>query len=123
MKSKDFAEYLSEYFLKYAPRQTGYSINTIKSYKDTFTVFLRYLNDKLRIKPERLTFEKINKKMIEEFLIWLEEDKKYSVSTRNQRLAAIHAFFRYVQIEAPETLNLANLILSIPAKKVADSSI
>ena len=123
MKSKDFAEYLSEYFLKYAPRQTGYSINTIKSYRDTFTVFLRYLNDKLRIKPERLTFERISKKMIEEFLIWLEKDKRCSVATRNQRLAAIHAFFRYVQIEAPENLNLVNLILSITSKKVADSSI
>jgi len=123
MISKDFGDYLSEYFLKYAPRQTGYSINTIKSYRDTFTIFLRYLNDKLRIKPEKVSFEKINKKMIEEFLIWLEEYKKCSVSTRNQRLAAIHAFFRYVQIEAPETLNLSNLILSIPAKKVAGNPI
>jgi len=123
MISKDFGDYLSEYFLKFAPRQTGYSINTIKSYRDTFTVFLRYLNDKFRIKPERLTFEKINKKMIEGFLNWLEEEKRCSVSTRNQRLAAIHAFFRYVQIEAPETLNIANLILSIPAKKVPDSPI
>ncbi len=123
MRSKDFAGYLSEYFLKYAPRQTGYSINTIKSYRDTFTVFLRYLNNVLRIKPERLTFEKINKKMITEFLIWLEEEKGCSVSTRNQRLAAIHAFFRYVQIEAPETLNIASSILSIPAKKVPGSPI
>lgn len=123
MISKDFGEYLSEYFLKYAPRQTGYSINTIKSYRDTFTIFLRYLKDNLKIKPEKLSFEKISKRMIEEFLLWLEEDKKYSISTRNQRLAAIHAFFKYVQIESPENLNLCNLILSIPTKKVPDSQI
>ena len=123
MISKDFGEYLSEYFLKYAPRQTGYSINTIKSYRDTFTIFLRYLKDNLKIKPEKLSFEKISKRMIEEFLLWLEEDKKYSISTRNQRLAAIHAFFRYLQIESPENLNLCNLILSIPTKKVPDSPI
>jgi len=123
MRSKDFGDYLSEYFLKYAPRQTGYSINTIKSYRDTFTIFLRYLKDNLKIKPEKLSFEKISKKMIEEFLVWLEEYKKYSISTRNQRLAAIHAFFRYVQIEAPENLNLSNLILSIPAKKVPEKTI
>ena len=123
MRSKDFGDYLSEYFLKYAPRQTGYSINTIKSYRDTFTIFLRYLKDNLKIKPEKLSFEKISKKMIEEFLVWLEEYKKYSISTRNQRLAAIHAFFRYVQIEAPENLNLSNLILSIPAKKAPEKTI
>ena len=123
MRNKDFGEYLSEYFLKYISRQTGYSINTIKSYRDTFTIFLRYLKGELKIKPEKLSFEKMSKKMIEEFMIWLEEDKKYSVSTRNQRLAAIHAFFRYVQIEAPENLNLCNCILSIPTKKVAESTI
>ena len=123
MRSKDFGDYLSEYFLKYISRQTGYSINTIASYRDTFTIFLRYLNNELRIKPERLSFEKLSKKMIEEFLIWLEEARKYSVSTRNQRLAAIHAFFRYVQIESPENSNLANLILSIPAKKVPEKTI
>jgi len=123
VRSKDFAEYLSEYFLKYISRQTGYSINTIKSYRDTFTIFLRYLKSELKIKPEKLSFEKMSKKMIDEFLIWLEADKKYSVSTRNQRLAAIHAFFRYVQIESPENLNLCNRILSIPTKKVPDSPI
>ena len=123
MRNKNFGQHLSEYFLKYISRQTGYSINTIKSYRDTFTIFLRYLNDELRIKPEKLSFEKMSKKMIEEFMIWLEEDKKYSVSTRNQRLAAIHAFFRYVQIEAPENLNLCNCILSIHTKKVVENTI
>jgi len=123
MRSKDFGDYLSEYFLKYAPRQTGYSINTIASYRDTFTILLRYLKDEAKIKPERLSFEIMSKKMIEGFLIWLEEEKKYSVSTRNQRLAAIHAFFRYVQMEAPENLKLCNMILSIPTKKVAQSPI
>jgi site-specific recombinase XerD len=123
MRNKDFGQYLPEYFLKYISRQTGYSINTIKSYRDTFTIFLRYLKDESRIKPEKLSFERMSKKMIEEFLVWLEEDKKYSVSTRNQRLAAIHAFFRYIQIEAPENLNLANLILSIPTKKMPESPI
>lgn len=123
MRNKDFGDYLSEYFLKYASRQTGYSINTIASYRDTFTILLRYLKDELKIKPERLSFEIMNKKMIEGFLIWLEEEKKYSASTRNQRLAAIHAFFRYVQIEAPENLKLCNLILSIPTKKVAERPI
>lgn len=55
--------------------------------------------------------------MIEEFLIWLEDTKNYSISTRNQRLAALHAFFRYIQIEAPEYMELCNSILSIGSKK------
>lgn len=123
MRNKDFGQHLSEYFLKYISRQKGYSINTIKSYRDTFTIFLRYCNDELKIKPEKLSFEKMSKKMIEEFLVWLETNKKYSASTRNQRLAAVHAFFRYLQIESPENLSLCNYILSIPTKKVPGKSI
>ena len=117
MNSADFGRYLSNYFLKYITQRTGYSDNTIKSYRDTFTIFLRYCNDVLRIKPEKLCFSKLNRKMIEEFLIWLEDTKNYSISTRNQRLAALHAFFRYLQIEAPEYMELCNSILSISSKK------
>lgn len=117
MNSTDFGRYLSNYFLKYIPHRTGYSDNTIKSYRDTFTIFLRYCNDVLRIKPEKICFSKMSRKMIEEFLIWLEDTKNYSISTRNQRLAALHAFFRYIQIEAPEYIELCNSILSISSKK------
>lgn len=117
MKNNDFATYLSSYFLSYIAKQTCYSDNTIKSYRDTFTIFLRYCNQLLIIKPEKLCFIKMSKKMIEDFLIWLEIEKKCSISTRNQRLAALHAFFRYVQIEAPEYMALCNDILSIRSKK------
>ena len=99
------------------PTQSGYSDNTIKSYRDTFIIFLRYSKDILTIKPEKLNFVCMDKKMIDNFLIWLEIEMKSSVSTRNQRLAALHAFFRYVQIEAPEYIHICNDILSIRSKK------
>lgn len=34
---------------------------------------------------------------IEEFLEYLENNRKNSISTRNQRLAALHSFYRYLQ--------------------------
>ncbi|MFC4389273.1 phage integrase N-terminal SAM-like domain-containing protein [Gracilibacillus marinus] len=51
--------------------------------------------DLARNHPDKLCFSKISRKMVEEFLTWLEDTKNYSISTRNQRLAALHAFFRY----------------------------
>lgn len=78
MKRNDFATYLSAYFLKYMPTRTGYSGNTIKSYRDTFTIFLRYCNDELRIKPEKIGFSTINRNLIEDFLSWLECKKKHA---------------------------------------------
>lgn len=117
MKNNDFASYLSAYFLKYIPTRTGYSSNTIKSYRDTFTIFLRYCHDELKIKPERIDLSRINRNIIEDFLTWLEYHKKHSSSTRNQRLAALQAFFRYVQFEGPEYMEMCSSILAIKSKK------
>lgn len=117
MSKNDFATYLSAYFLKYIPTRTGYTSNTIKSYRDAFIIFLRYCNDELRIKPEKIDFTIINRNMIDDFLSWLEYKKKYSVSTRNLRLAALHGFFRYIQLESPEYMELCNSILAIRSKK------
>jgi site-specific recombinase XerD len=51
------------------------------------------------------------------FLQWLETARKCSISTRNQRLAAIHSFFRYVQGEEPSGLYHFQKVISIPIKK------
>jgi len=55
--------------------------------------------------------------LVEEFLVWIETNRKSSVSTRNQRLAALHSFFRYVQTEDPHSIFICQQILSIPSKK------
>ena len=117
MKNNNFATHLSSYFLKYMPERTGYSSNTIESYRDTFIIFLRYCNDILGTKPDKINFDYINRKIVENFLFWLENQKKYSISTVNLRLAALHAFFRYVQMESPEYMELCGSILAIKSKK------
>jgi integrase/recombinase XerD len=55
--------------------------------------------------------------LIIDFLDWIEKDRKCSISTRNQRLIALHSFFRYVQKESPVNLYKIQKILSIPNKK------
>ena len=119
MSNNDFATYLSSYFLKYMPTRAGYSSNTIKSYRDTFIIFLRYCNDELNIKPAKIDFKIINRHIIEEFVSWLECKKKYSATTINLRLAGLQAFFRYIQLEKPEYMELCNSILIIKSKKTS----
>jgi site-specific recombinase XerD len=69
---------------------------------------------------EKISLETLQKKnLIDDFLTWLETHRNCSISTRNQRLAAIHAFFRYVQLEEPGYLMLCQQILSIPMKRSA----
>ena len=98
-----------------------YSENTVKSYRDAFTIFLRYCTKVLNLKPEKMKITDINKDFIEDFLNWLVDKKGYSIKTRNQRLAALQSFFRFLQIETPENLERCNSILSIKAKKVQNT--
>lgn len=123
MKSHEFSHCLTQYLSKYLTGKRGLSTNTVMSYRDTFSLFLTYCRDEAGIKPERLGFQAFNRTLIENFLSWLEHHRNCSVSTRNQRLAAIHAFLRYVMVEAPEQINMCQQILAIPTKKTSSPSL
>lgn len=123
MKKHEFPYNLTQYLSKYLPGQRGLSTNTVMSYRDTFSLFLTYCRDEAGIKPEKLGFQSFNRKLVENFLLWLERNRHCSASTRNQRLAAIHAFLRYVMVEAPEQMSMCQQILSIPMKKTPSPSL
>lgn len=117
MKQTDFARTLTRFLSDYLPSQRNVSTNTIKSYRDTFKQVLMYFDLEMNIKPEHLTFEKIKTEKIRDFLFWLEKIRNVSINTRNQRLAAIHSFYRYTQSEHPENIFECQKILGIPFKK------
>jgi site-specific recombinase XerD len=117
MKQTDFAKTLTSYLADFLPGQRNVSSNTIKSYRDVFKQFLVFLQESQGIRPEKVSFAAIDNLIIKEFLHWLETCKNVSTSTRNQRLAAIHSFFRYAQTENPEILFASQKILGIPFKK------
>ena len=113
MKKLDFSYYLTNYLSMFLPGQKGVKTNTILSYRDTFKLFLNFCQNCKNIKIEKLTFEHFSRKLIEDFLTWLEMEKGCSVSTRNQRLTAIRSFFRYLQVESPERMLLCQSIITI----------
>jgi integrase/recombinase XerD len=51
------------------------------------------------------------------FLAYLENERGNSVRTRNARLTAIHSFFHYAALKAPECAELIARVLSIPEKR------
>jgi len=119
MKPTDFGQHLTGYLASYLPGQRGISANTIKSYGDTFRLLLIYCRDHRNVQPEKLTIAQFNDSLIVEFLNWLEQERSNSISTRNQRLTAIHAFCRYLLTETPQHMALLQRNLSIPLKKYA----
>lgn len=117
MSKPDFADYVHMFFLKYLPLQRGLSKNTISSYSYAVMLFYEYCKTLRNIRQDKLILEKIDKSLVEDFCLWLEIEKNNSASTRNQRLAAIHALFLYIQSETIEQTARCRDILAIPIKK------
>lgn len=117
MASGDFSKHLTNYLSVYLPNDRNVSLNTISSYCDTFRLFLIFYRDSKNLKVEKLQIKDITSELVKDFLCWLEDIRKCSTSTRNQRLAAIHAFARYLLSESPQDMFSCQLILSVPYKK------
>lgn len=112
-----FQSGLKDYFQKHLIHERGASENTIKTYRDTFVQLLEFFKDEKKIDPNKIKIDDINRDNILLFLDWLEINKKVSIATRNNRLAAIKSFIKYIQNYLPEYLDTAVQVLAIRSKK------
>ena len=123
MKPTDFAQALSAYLGSYLPGQKNVSAHTLHSYRDTFKLLLEFCQGTRGLAIERLTLRDIDDGLIVAFLDWLETVRHNSVATRNQRLACLHGFYRYLQGQDPAGLWPYQRILAIPTKRTAQPAI
>lgn len=119
MKPTDFSLHVTSFLTHYLGAQRNLSSNTIKAYRDVFTLLLRFCRDVRGIAPEKLCLEQIDVSLVETFLDHLATERKSSPRTRNHRLATLHAFFRYVQAEDPAYMLQCQKILAIPQQRHA----
>lgn len=117
MKQTDFSKQISSFLCVYLPHERNVSPNTISSYRDSFALFITYMLDVMGKKAERVVLSDINKDNVSGFLKWLIEVKRNSIATRNNRLAAIHAFVSYLQYECLEHIDQWQQVMSIKAMK------
>ncbi|MES9902976.1 MAG: tyrosine-type recombinase/integrase [Sedimenticola sp.] len=117
------ARALRTFFVDYLPRLRGLSPHTIHSYRDAMVLLLRFLAASKGIEPARLDLDDILPGDVVNFLNDLEETRHNKTSTRNVRLAAIHAFFHHVAALFPEHLEQAQRVLSIPIKRAGSQPV
>lgn len=117
MQKADLPYYVTNFFTVYLPGQKNLSKNTIASYAVTFKLFFTFCQDKKDILPEKLKLSMMDENLINEFLDWLESDRRCSITTRNQRLVSLHSFFRFVLLKEPVYMDIFIKILKIPYKK------
>src|SRR6266496_1883028 len=117
MKPTDLSVHLTNFLTHHLAGQRNLSPNTIKACRDVFMLLLRFCRDVRGIALERLSLAQIDAPLVEAFLDHLASDRHSSIATQNHRLAALHAFFRYVQSEVPERLLQCQRILAIPLRR------
>ena len=88
--------WLRRFLCEYIVTERNLSQNTRKSYRDTFSLLLPFISGKLRKPVDRLAVHDLTSRHVLQFLAHLEEERGCSARTRNQRLAAIRAFARFV---------------------------
>jgi len=117
LKKTDFTKALTAYFSTYLPLTCGVSPNTCNSYRDAFKLLLLYFQEEKGVPANSIELRMLNRNLVSDFLDWLEAQRKVSVTTRNQRLAAMKAFAHYVQYRNPEYLENCTDIITMRPKK------
>ena len=121
--NRDFSTHLTKYFGEYLPQQRGVSVHTLRSYRDTFVQVMAYMEHKHKLRCGKLSLNDFTCERIQGFLDYLGTERNVSPSTVNQRLAAIHSFFKYVQKREPSFFSQCNYILKIEFKNAPEPSI
>ena len=112
-----FPALLQRFFCEYLVSQRDVSRATVSSYRDTFRLLLKFIEEHRRKAPSSLMLTDLDAPLILTFLDYLETERRNSVRTRNLRLAAIRSFLRYAALQDPTVLDSIQRVLAIPLKR------
>lgn len=117
MSAPTFVALLQGFFTERLLRQMRASPHTVSGYRDAFRLLILYASDRLRKAPSYLTTEDLDASLVIDFLGHLEVGRGNTTRTRNNRLAAIKSFFRYVAMREPGHALRCQRMLAIPQKR------
>ena len=111
------APHIEAFLREYLARHRGASPHTCDSYAYSFQLLFEFAAARLKLSPAALSLEQLDAPLVSAFLEHLETTRRNSAHTRNIRLAAIRAFFRFLQHREPAALDQVRRVLAIPFKK------
>jgi len=113
----NLAQHLTAFLREHLPRERNASPHTVAAYAHCFTLLLKFAAQKIARRPSDLSIEDLDCDLVLAFLEHVEHERGNVGRTRNARLAAIRAFFRYIEYRVPACLEQALRIRSLPAKR------
>jgi site-specific recombinase XerD len=111
------APWVRRFLLENAVATLNLSRNTQASYRDALALLLPFAAGERHRPVDQLEVADLSPELVRRFLGYLEEVRHCSISTRNQRLAASHAFARFIGARDPELLAWCAEVTAIPFKK------
>jgi len=116
-ETKGFQVLIQKFFLQWLMTQRNMSPDTVKSYRDTFRLFMKYMDTAHSIKPSAISVKCLEAEYIMGFLSYLEQERGNTPKTINVRHSALSCFMKYLCFEIPEYSGLLSRSLMIPFRK------
>src|ERR1019366_5624319 len=109
--------WIRRFLMEHLVNERNLARNPQRSYRDTLQLLLPAIARRARKPVDRLAVTDMSAERVRQFLNELEEDRKCTIATRNQRLAAIHALARFIGQHAPELVEWSGQVRTVPFKK------
>jgi len=114
--------WIKRFLMEYLVKERNLSRNTQTSYRDALKQLLLFIAEMESLEVDRLLISHFNADKVRLFLTDVETQRRCSISTRNQRLAAVHALARFIGRHSPEHLSWCTEVCGISFKKAPKPS-
>lgn len=112
-----FPALVQAFFTEHLTQHRALSSCTVASYRDTFLLFLDFVQVKYAKSPAALALADITPELILGFLDYLEQTRHNAVRSRNARLAALRTFLKFAAHRDVSSLQVIEHALGIPMKR------
>ena len=118
MKPADpFPRLLHAFFYEWMVQQRNASSHTVRSYRDTWRLFLRFVAQRRHRPVAQLNLGDLTAVEVSAFLLYTEQERGDTIGTRNCRLSALRSFFGFVAGREPAAIAQCTEILHVPMKR------
>ena len=109
--------WIRRFLMEYLPDERNLARNTQQSYRDAVRLLVVFAATKAHKKVDDLLIPDISADLLRAFLRHIEEKRKCSIASRNQRLAAIHALAGFIAERCPEHLEWCAQLRTVKSKR------
>jgi integrase/recombinase XerD len=115
--------WVRRFLLEHLVGEPNLARNTQRSYRDTLALLIPFIAAQAPKPVDQLELDHVTADRVRQFLQDLEQTRGCGVTTRNQRLAVIHALAHFIGRHRPEQIEGCGQSRAIPFKRAAPTPI